>query len=315
MVGVGPARTITIIPSSITPITNDPNAATIEATINAAITIYENVITDPITVNIEYREMTTPGLGENSTYLDPVPYQSFYDALVSHATSTNDAIAISHLPNTVDNPVDGSPTINLQLPDARALGFNIIPPTANPDGTVSLNTSIMNLSRASTDPTKYDLISTVMHETDEVLGFGWHKRHEGQNGNPPTGAVWPMDLFRRPERRTQLLDFRQHDGLFFDQWHDRPGAIQSARRGRFQRFLQLSQWRQSSPRARRLRHARRNAQLGNRVHGLGRHGLPSCAAGGRCQWRRHREFSGFGAGISAWLYQGSSPPTLITMAS
>ena len=69
-----------------------------------------------------------------------MPYTSYYQALASRATSINDGIALSSLPNTIDNPVNGSATINLQLPNARALGFNIVPPNDAPDGTVSLKT-------------------------------------------------------------------------------------------------------------------------------------------------------------------------------
>ena len=42
-------------------------------------------------------------------------------------------------------------SVNLQLANARALGISAFPPAGaqHPDGTISLNTSIMNLSRSS----------------------------------------------------------------------------------------------------------------------------------------------------------------------
>ncbi|HVU89431.1 MAG TPA: NF038122 family metalloprotease [Pirellulales bacterium] len=225
-----PGRAITITPIFDSSITTDPNAATIEATINAAIGIYESVITDPISVTIEYKEMTS-GLGTNSTYFDPVPYTSYVAALANSATSINDGIAVSHLPHTLNNPVNNNLTVNLQLPNARALGFAIVPPDGMPDGTVSLNTSIMNLSRASTDPSKFDLMATAMHETDEVLGFGSALNGLANGTAPPNSAIWPMDLFRYDasgarsfntaasataffslDGTTDLVGFNQHGG-------------------------------------------------------------------------------------------------------
>jgi hypothetical protein len=234
---------ITIVPTFDSTITNDPNAATIEATINSAIAIYEHIITDSITVNITYREMTT-GLGENSTYYNPMPYQSYVAALANHATSTNDGIAVSHLPNSATNPVNGNGTVNVQLPNARALGINIVPPAGMPDGTISLNTSIMNLSRSATDPTKFDLMSTTMHEMDEVLGFGSALSNVGKNGDPaPSTAIWPLDLFRYDQNgarsfstslsttaffslngTTDLAQFNQHAGGDFSDWYSFPNG-------------------------------------------------------------------------------------------
>ncbi len=246
-----PGRAITITPTFDSSITSDPNAATIEATINAAIQIYENVITDPITVTIEYKEMTS-GLGSSSTYIDPVSYQSYYTALSNSATSINDGIAVSSLPKTVDNPVNNDSTINLQLPNARALGFHINPPPGKTDGTISLNTSIMNLSRSSIEPSKYDLMATVMHETDEVLGFGSALNGLTNGTPPPTLAIWPMDLFRYDASGAEFRYRRGHDSVFFDRRHDGSCPVQSARRGRFQRLVQLAPRRQPAPRAGRL---------------------------------------------------------------
>jgi hypothetical protein len=40
-------------------------------------------------------------------------------------------------------------------------------------GTISLNTGLTNVSRSGTqNPSDYDLLSVVMHETDEILGLG-----------------------------------------------------------------------------------------------------------------------------------------------
>ena len=54
-----------ITPTFASNIMSDPNAATIEGTINAAIAVYESNFTDPITVHITFQE--GGGLGSSST--------------------------------------------------------------------------------------------------------------------------------------------------------------------------------------------------------------------------------------------------------
>jgi hypothetical protein len=57
------------------------------------------------------------------------------------------------------------------------------------DGIIGLHTSQLNLSRASTVSTKGDLLSTVCHEIDEILGMS--SGLDIQDANP-----LPQDLFR-----------------------------------------------------------------------------------------------------------------------
>jgi hypothetical protein len=67
---------LVINPTFDSTITNDPNAATIEATINRAIAAYESFISDSITVNITFQEVTT-GLGASNGVSYSVPYQTY----------------------------------------------------------------------------------------------------------------------------------------------------------------------------------------------------------------------------------------------
>jgi hypothetical protein len=57
------------------------------------------------------------------------------------------------------------------------------------DGIIGLHMAQMNLSRASNDPSKYDLLSVTEHEIDEVLGLA--SSLDSNAGDP-----LPEDLFR-----------------------------------------------------------------------------------------------------------------------
>ena len=69
-------------------ITSDPNAAAIEGTISQAINVYQTTLTNPITVAINFSEMSG-GLGQSSSFFATGPYTTYYNALVATQTSAN----------------------------------------------------------------------------------------------------------------------------------------------------------------------------------------------------------------------------------
>lgn len=179
---------IIINPTFDSSITSDPNAAAIVATIEGAITMYEADITTPITVNITYAEMST-GLGQSSTFFETVTYNQYLAALQSHSSGNAvDTSALANLPAGPNNPVNGSTSVDATTANLRALGFNASVPS---DSTISLNTSITNYTGKAFDPSEYDLLSVVEHETDEALGLG-----SNLDTGSTTGAIRPEDLFR-----------------------------------------------------------------------------------------------------------------------
>jgi hypothetical protein len=182
---VGPGAGLIINPIWDGTILGDGNAPTIMSTIQQAIQSYELRFANPVTVNITFAEMNS-GLGQSSTYISAIPYSSYYNALVAHSKTTNDTIALAHLTGGSSNPVNGGANITATYPNLRALGFIANPPGGS-DSTISLNTSMMNLTRPPGDPSLYDLQSTVSHEIDEVLGTG-----SGVGG----ANIHPPDLFR-----------------------------------------------------------------------------------------------------------------------
>ncbi len=183
------ASSFVILPNFGSSITGDSNAATIEATINSAIGIYEAAFTDPITVHITFNEMNT-GLGASSTFFFNIPYTSYLAALTADAKTSNDATALAHLGAGPNNPVNGDLNINVKTANLRAVGLDLLNPPSV-DGTVGLNTSITNLSRGGPqDSSKYDLMAVTEHEIDEVLGLG------SALPNRPYSTIFPEDLFR-----------------------------------------------------------------------------------------------------------------------
>jgi hypothetical protein len=190
--GVLSTRALTIIATFDTTITSDVNATTIENTINSAIQLYEARFSDPVTVTIQFKEITTSGLyGSSSWWYYNLSYSSFRSALASHAHTANDAIAMSLLPASSVNPVSSTTTIRVKTANIHALGFTGMNSglSGGYDGVIGLHTSQLNLSRASTVATKGDLLSTVCHEIDEVLGMS-----SGLDSGSPDPL--PQDLFR-----------------------------------------------------------------------------------------------------------------------
>jgi hypothetical protein len=237
----GPATGLTIVPVWDSTITSDPNSAEIQSTINAAIAVYKSKFSDPVTVSINFQEMGG-GLGQSSSYYQTRTYSSYRSALASHATSADDTTALANLPATSANPVNSNSSIDVNLPLLRALGFSANPPAGQSDGTIYLNTSLMNLSGAETDSSKYALFSVVSHEIDEVLGFS-SALNNLSNGDPtPTGPISPNDLFRYDQfgarnfttdvnaaayfsldGTTQLARYNQTQGGDFQDWYS-PGG-------------------------------------------------------------------------------------------
>jgi hypothetical protein len=202
-----PARALVIIPVWDSSITNDPNAATIEATINMAIQFYEARFADPITVSIQFEEMAD-GLGESEYAYFILTYSQFLTALQNDATTTNDAIALANLPPGPNNPVTGDANMNVHIANVQALGFTGYD-SGLPGGIVGyvkLNTSIMNLSRTNIDPSKYDLLSVAEHEMDEVLAL--------ESDLPDTEDPFPQDLFRYTSAGDRTFTTNGDDAYF-----------------------------------------------------------------------------------------------------
>lgn len=173
-------------------ITSDPNASVIEDSINQTIARIESDIVNPITVNITFAAMSS-GLGQSDTFFETLSYSTYRSDLQNNQIlSRNDQQAIASLPVQALNPVNGDSNITLTTALYKALGGSY----SGPDSTVSLNLSMMNLSRIGPqDPNLYDLQAVTAHEIDEALGAGGAGSILSATGGT-NGPVGVLDLFR-----------------------------------------------------------------------------------------------------------------------
>src|SRR5438874_2398364 len=90
-------------------ITTNPNAAAIEAMINRAISIYESLFSDPITIQIFFRYSTTAPDGtplsagtisQSDLVVYTFPWSTYINALRGDAKTSNDDLANASLPVT-----------------------------------------------------------------------------------------------------------------------------------------------------------------------------------------------------------------------
>lgn len=175
-------------------ITSSPNAAAIESGINAAISRVEADILNPITVNIDFQG-TTSALASTATAVNTISYTQYLSDLKNNQIlSASDNSALAHLPAGPDNPVNGGTTLMLSTPLLRAIGETSLGNVGDlPDSTISLDFSLMNLSRSGTqNPSDYDLQAIVGNEINTVLGIGDLGSDLGQSGT----TIGPLDLFR-----------------------------------------------------------------------------------------------------------------------
>jgi len=143
------------------------------------------------------------GLGESSTYGFNVAYSDYVAALISHASSANDIIALGKLPAGPNDPVISGTQIHLTTAQARLLGLTSY---SDIDSTISLKMSLMNFTRPPSDPNKYDLQQVAEHEMDEVLGISSHL--------PDTSYISPVDLFRYTTNLVRTFTTTGDDAYF-----------------------------------------------------------------------------------------------------
>ena len=200
IVGTGSSGALVINATFDASITGDPNSAAIQAMINSAVAIYENLFNDPITVNILFRYATTAPDGSAlpggalaiSTYvLYGVPWNTYLANLTADATTSNDATANASLPgsalstNILPSSAGGR-AVGLSTPPAMFANGSV--GAGGPyDGIVTLNSSQPFKFTRPTSAGLYDALQTTEHEMDEVMALG--------SAIGAFGDLRPQDLF------------------------------------------------------------------------------------------------------------------------
>jgi len=223
-------------------ITNSPNAAAIEAMINRAISIYESMFNDPITIEIRFRYATTAPNGNplpqgtvsrTDSVIYTIPWSVFISALRADARTGNDSLANASLPGT-----SLSTTIEPSGPNGRAVGLNT-PPAMFPNGTVGNGgpyDGIITLNSATplqfTRPTSggsFDAQRGTEHEMDELLGLGSKLGHNGIDFRPQDLFSWSSPgvrnitssgtrYFSIDGGTTNIVNFNQDSNGDFGDW-------------------------------------------------------------------------------------------------
>jgi hypothetical protein len=163
-------------------ITSNPNAAAIEAMINQAISIYESLFSDPITIEILFRYATTwpdgtplsaGAISGSISDLYMGSWDEYINDLRADARTSNDNLAIASLPVS---PL--SANIIVSSANGRAVGGNTPPAmfadgAGGPyDGIVTLNSAAPLQFSRPLSAGNYDAQSATEHEIDEVMGLG-----------------------------------------------------------------------------------------------------------------------------------------------
>ena len=107
-------------------LSKDPNAASIEATINAAIQVYEAEFSGPENVFIRFAVDPTINLAESHKSTYSIDYSVYVNSLNIHATTAADVTALAHLPTGKNNPVNQSTQVWVTQANDRALGLGAL---------------------------------------------------------------------------------------------------------------------------------------------------------------------------------------------
>jgi hypothetical protein len=193
-----------IHPTFDSSITGNPNAAAIEAMINRAISIYESMFSDSITIQIRFRYATTAPDGtslpagtvsQSDWVFYAIPWGTYISALRSDAETSNDNLANTSLPGSVL-----STYITPSSASGRAMALNTPPGmfangtvgNGGPyDGIVTLNSAKPFQFIRPPSASYFDAQRATEHEMDEIIGLGSHLNIAGTY----SGDLRPQDLF------------------------------------------------------------------------------------------------------------------------
>jgi hypothetical protein len=222
-------------------IIGNPNAAAIQAMINRAISIYESLFSDPLTIQIRFRYATTGPdgtplqglLSQSLTAVYMAPWNIYINALRADAKTSNDYLANSSLPGSAL-----SANITAASANARAVGGNAPPdmfadgtigPGGPYDGIVTLNSGRPFQFTRPVSANYFDAQRATEHEIDEVMGLGSRLGHTGPNLRPQDVFSWSspgvrnftssgVRYFSINSGNSNIVNFNQNPDGDFGDW-------------------------------------------------------------------------------------------------
>jgi hypothetical protein len=229
-------------------ITNNPNSLAIQSMITRAVSIFENLFSDPITVSIRFRYSASDAdgsplghttLSDSISVVYPIPWNTYISALRAHATSGNDTMANASLPATAL-----SANVDPSGANGRAIGLNTPPgvsangnvgsgPNFIYDGVITLNSSDPFQFTRPVNSGNYDAQRSTEHEIDEVLGLGSHLNGGGSDLEPQDLFSWSSSgtrnltssrtrYFSIDSGTTDIIHFNQDPSGDFGDWLSPP---------------------------------------------------------------------------------------------
>jgi hypothetical protein len=172
---------------TITPIydaTFQANPA-LQATVNNALAIYSSNMGNNLTlpINFAFSSSITGAQSDYSAF--NFTYTQYRAALLTNATTANDATVLANLSTGSVDPVIGG--TNIAVPTALGLALGLSGTQAN-YGTVTFNTATYSSNPAG-------FLGVIQHEINEVLGTASSLPNNTGTATLPT-TIAPADLFR-----------------------------------------------------------------------------------------------------------------------
>lgn len=210
------AKALVITPIFKAGFTSYPGYQTMEDSIQQALNYVDSVITNNITITVDFNNATTGGAYSNP-HSYQVSYYDYYTALQqTQNLSSSDRQAISTLTPSATNyngfsyidnlPTGASWSTNQQITMSRSLAEALglakpIPYT--PDADIYINQQAFSYTNWGATTNAYLLEQATIHEIGEVLGGGGEGSSLGHDSNPHV-----MDLFRfsAPNTRSYTTD-------------------------------------------------------------------------------------------------------------
>ena len=165
------------------------------AAFNVVAQTYQNLFSNPVTINIQV-QLGVTGLGASNTSIISVPYTTWRSALAANSAAnpgnTFEAQAVASLSPTI-NPLPGSNVI-VRAADAKALAIPFIPATF--DSTITFSNAVTFELNNTATPGAYDFQDVAAHELDEALGIGSTLTGLANNAALPANNFEAEDFFR-----------------------------------------------------------------------------------------------------------------------